>query len=107
MGSAWIIGILIDVIEGSLLGLNALALTIVAYLCLLVYQRIRMFSLLQQMLFIFAVVAINQLISHWIKGILVVSSQSLLFLMPALVSAVLWPWIFALLRGVRRSYNVQ
>lgn len=106
LGTAWFMGILLDVLEGSLLGLNALALTIVAYLMILVYQRVRMFSWIQQVLFVFVLVALNQFITHWAKGILGVSVQSLMFLIPALVSAVLWPVLFMLLRGVRRGFHV-
>lgn len=106
LGTAWVMGVLLDVLEGSLLGLNALALTIVAYVMILVYQRVRMFSWVQQVLFVFALVALDQFIAHWVKGILGVSAQSLMFLVPALVSAVLWPVLFMLLRGVRRGFNV-
>ena len=42
--SAWIAGFFMDVLEGSLLGLNALALALVAYLALSLYQRMRMFT---------------------------------------------------------------
>ena len=107
IGAAWILGIVLDVLEGSLLGLNALALTVVAYCSLLLYQRIRMFSWFQQALFVFVLVAVNQIISHWIKGILGASVQTLIFLIPALISALLWPWVFVVLRGVRRSFNVN
>ncbi len=106
MGVGWLLGILLDVLEGGLLGLNALALTIAAYFVLLFYQRLRMYNWFQQSLFVFILVAMNQVLSLWIKGILGVSVQSLMFLMPALVSAMIWPWIFILLRGVRRKFNV-
>lgn len=107
IGVAWLLGITLDVLEGSLLGLNALALTVVAYFSLLFYQRVRMFSWLQQSLFVFALVALNQILCHWIKGILGSSVQTMMFLMPALVSALLWPWVFVLMRGVRRSFDVK
>ena len=103
MGVAWLMGIMLDVLEGSLLGLNALALTVVAYFSLLLYRRVRMFSWLQQALFVFALVALNQILCHWVKGILGSSTQTLMFLLPAIISALLWPWVFVLLRGVRRS----
>ena len=106
MGVGWLLGILLDVLEGGLLGLNALALTIAAYFILLFYQRLRMYNWFQQSLFVFILVAMNQVLSLWMKGILGVSAQSLVFLMPALVSAMIWPWIFILLRGIRRKFNV-
>lgn len=107
LGSAWIMGIMLDLLEGSMLGLNALSLTLVAYIMLLLYRRVRMFSWLQQAVFVFILVAINQIVSHWIKGILGGSVQTLMFLVPAFISAMLWPWLFVLLRGVRRYYSVQ
>jgi len=30
----------------------------------------------------------------------------LLFLLPALVSALLWPWIYTILHGLSRRFNV-
>lgn len=107
LGTAWVLGILLDVLEGNLLGINALALTIVTYMMLILYQRVRMFGWLQQLLFVFVLVAVNQIISHWVKGILGVSTQTLMFLVPAFVSAALWPMLFMLLRGIRRAYHVH
>ena len=106
MATAWVLGLLLDVLEGSLLGLNALSMTFVVYIMLLMYQRIRMFSMFQQVFFIFILVALNQMISHWIKGVLGVSSQSLMFLVPAAISALLWPLVFILLRGLRRQFGI-
>ena len=107
LGTAWCLGILLDALEGSLLGLNALGLTIVTYVTLLSYQRIRMFTVLQQSVLLFALVALHQLISHWIKGILGLSVQNVMFLIPAFVSALIWPVIFVVLRGVRRQFDVR
>ncbi len=107
IGTAWCLGIVLDVLEGSLLGLNALALTVVAYIALLFYQRVRMFSWLQQALFVFTLVGLNQILCHWVKGILGSSVQTWTFLIPAFVSALLWPWVFVLLRGLRRNFNVN
>jgi len=107
LGTAWTLGILTDALEGSLLGLNALALTIAAYITLLTYQRIRMFTVLQQAALVFALAAMHQLMNHWIKGILGLSVQNVMFLIPALVSALIWPVVFVMLRGVRRQFGVQ
>ena len=107
LGTAWGLGILMDALEGSLLGLNALGMTLVAYVTLLSYQRIRMFTVIQQGALLFALVALHQLISHWIKGILGLSVQNVMFLIPAFVSALIWPVIFVVLRGVRRQFDVR
>ena len=48
IGSAWFIGLILDILKGSVLGINAMALVIVAYVTLSLHLRFRMFSSLQQ-----------------------------------------------------------
>ena len=48
IGSAWVAGIVLDVLEGSVLGLNALGLVVIAYITLSLHQRLRMFSSLRK-----------------------------------------------------------
>lgn len=108
MTVAWVVGFFVDVLEGSMLGLNALVLTLTAYVALSLYQRLRMFSVLQQSSTVLMLVGISQLLAFWI---LTASNQNtasnLLFMAPALSSALLWPWVFLLLRKLRRSFQVS
>ena len=48
MTTAWGIGLLADVLNGSLLGQNALILTLITFLVLTLHQRLRMFPMWQQ-----------------------------------------------------------
>ena len=59
IGSAWCAGLLLDILEGSALGLNAISLVILAYVTLSLHQRMRMFTSLQQSGLIFALVGLN------------------------------------------------
>lgn len=108
IGTAWFVGLLLDILEGSILGLNAMTLAIIAYITLSLHQRIRMFSSVQQSGMVFGLVALNLLISHWLQ---VVSAQTVasnsFFLLAAFTSAILWPYLFQLLRQVRRSFMVR
>lgn len=104
--SAFVTGILLDVLRGNVLGLNALALTIIAFLVQLLYQRLRMFPLWQQSALVLVLVGINQLLFHWMQGITGTTSSSLLFLLPAVISAIVWPWLFMMLRWVRRVFRI-
>lgn len=99
-------GLMLDLLEGSLLGQNALSLSVVAYLSLLLYQRLRVFNMLQQVAVIFVMVGINQLVSQWLQNLTGVGAVSLLFLLPALLSALIWPAVLTLLRHLRRQYGV-
>ena len=91
LGSAFMLGILLDVVRGSVLGLSALSLTLIAFLVGLLYQRLRMFPLWQQSLMVLVLVGINQLLFHWMQSITGTTGDSLLFLLPSLVSALVWP----------------
>lgn len=105
--TAWLTGFFLDVLEGSLLGLNALALALIAYLALSLYQRMRMFTAIQQSSTILILVGIHQLLSFWV---LTANNQNtpsnLIFMISALSSAIVWPFIFYGLRYLRRTFRV-
>ena len=102
-----LVGLGLDVLEGAALGQNAFALMVVALLALILYQRLRVSGLWQQAAVVFVLVCINQLICQWIQNLEGVSVVPLLFLLPALSSALLWPVVLHSLRGVRRYYRVS
>jgi rod shape-determining protein MreD len=101
-----VVGVGLDVLEGAALGQNAFALMVVALLALILYQRLRVSRLWQQAAVVFILVSINQLICQWVQNLEGVSVLPLLFLLPALSSALLWPVVLHSLRGVRRYYRV-
>ena len=106
--SAWIAGLALDVVTGSLLGQHALGLTIVVYLVLYQHQQLRRAPISQQMLTIFFLILVKQTITLFIGGIIDQKPESLLlFYYPALVSVVLWPGVLIILRGFRRSANLK
>ena len=89
---AWVAGLLLDVLEGGLLGVNALSLAIVAYLILTMHQRIKLFPLIQQSFTVFLVVGIHLMIGHFIRSIVGNSVPGIIYLIPAISSAILWPF---------------
>jgi rod shape-determining protein MreD len=102
-----VLGVFMDVLEGAVLGQNALSLAVLALLSLILYQRMRVTSLWQQSAMIFLLIGINQLICQWIQNLQGVAVQSLIFLLPAFTSALLWPVVLLILRGLRRHYEVS
>ena len=103
---AWSVGLIVDVLLGSLLGQHGIAFIIVAYIASSLYQRLRMFSLWQQSMIVFAIVGLNQLINFWIESIVGIGDWNLWYLLASVVSALLWPSVFFLLRYLRRQFNV-
>ncbi len=105
--TAWLIGLAMDVLLGSLIGQHALALVIIAYIAANLYQRLRMFSVWQQALIVFAILGLNQLVNFWVESIAGLSDWSMWYLFPALSGALLWPWVFLMLRFLRRRFDVR
>ena len=99
-------GLLLDVLEGAVLGEHAFALVIVAYATMLLYQRLRMFAVWQQAFIVYVLVGIQQLACHWVENIAGNPEQNLLFLLPALMSAVFWPLVTVCLSFFQRMYAV-
>jgi rod shape-determining protein MreD len=103
---AWVLGLALDVLLGSLLGQHALSLIIVAYVASSLYQRLRMFAVWQQSLIVFAIIGLNQLVNFWIESIAGTTQWSMWYLLPSVVSALVWPWVFLFLRYARRLFHV-
>ncbi|BFM14945.1 rod shape-determining protein MreD [Maricurvus nonylphenolicus] len=103
----WVVGLFLDILEGSLLGSHALALMAVVYVCLLSYQRLRNYVLWHQTVIVFMVVGIHQLIDNWVHSLTGSSASSpLVFLMPAFTSALVWPVVWLVLERFRVQYRV-
>jgi rod shape-determining protein MreD len=107
IATALVLGVGLDVLDGAILGQNAFALVIVSFLSLILYQRLRVYSLWQQAGVVFMLVGINELICQWVQNLQGLSALPRLFLLPAFSSALLWPVVLHVLRGVRRHYLVS
>lgn len=106
VASGWSLGIIHDVLLDTLLGQRALSLCILAYLSTKFHRQIRAFPIWQQAIIIFGFVALGQLPSVWIQGILGHPQTGWTFIFPAITSLLLWPWVFIILRDMRRTYQV-
>jgi len=60
----------------------------------------------QQSLVMLPILGIAQKVALWLNSLAGNRPPTLLYLLPAVISAVLWPWVFSVLRGVRRRFHV-
>lgn len=88
---AWCCGLALDAFRGVVLGQYALAFVIVAYLVHRFHLRVRMFTLLQQALFVFSLLAFYQFILFWIDGVTGHPLSTWARWLPAVTGALLWP----------------
>ena len=105
--TALITGLLADSLQGTLLGQHALALVVIVYLNLNVYLRIRVLSLVQQALYVFGLLMISQLIIIWVDGMMGLPIPASAFFGAPFIGMLLWPWVFAILRDIRRKASLS
>jgi rod shape-determining protein MreD len=104
IATGWSAGLLLDVLTDSLLGQHALALALIAFLALNLNRRMRTSMIWQQALTVLFLVAAEQMLVLWIKGVTGHPPWSLSYFIPSLTSMLLWPVVYAILRGLQRSY---
>lgn len=106
IGIGWTLGLLLDVQQGTVFGQNAIALTIIAWIIVKLHQRIRVFPLVQQALLVCVLLLLAQLFTLWIRTMMGFPPQHWTYWAPAFTSMVIWPWLFIILRDVRRKFYV-
>ncbi|OUR59927.1 rod shape-determining protein MreD [Colwellia sp. 39_35_sub15_T18] len=105
--TAWIMGFLLDVLLGSVLGVHAAAMAIAIYIVAESFQKIRNFSVWQQALITGVLAALYHLVVFWLQRFLIDVVFLTSYLYPVITTIVLWPWMFLLLRKVRRNFSIK
>ena len=100
---AFFTGIVLDASQGTLLGQHTLALVIVVFINLNFYQRIRVLALAQQAFYVLFLLLINQVVIAWIEGFMGRPTPLLAFFGAPVVGMLIWPWVFVVLRDIRRK----
>ncbi len=105
VGSAWVIGILLDVAQGTLLGQHALALCVVVYVTIKFHLLMRVFPLLQLTATVFALLALYQFLLFWINGVAGVTAPAIDYWASVITGAIVWPFLAMFLSGM--SFRAQ
>lgn len=100
---AFFTGLLVDTSQGTLLGQHTLALIIIMFINMNFYQRIRVLSLVQQSIYIFFLLLLNQIIIAWVEGMMGRPPPIIAFFGAPLIGMLIWPWVFVVLRDIRRK----
>lgn len=100
IGTAWVTGILIDVMQGTLLGQHAMTLAIIVFITIQFHLRIRVFPTWQKTATVLALIALGQFMLFWTNGVIGLSTSAGDYLGPVLSSTLLWPVVAGLLNGI-------
>jgi len=105
--TAFVCGLLVDVAQGTLLGQHSLALVIIIFFNLNLHQRIRVMSLAGQAAYVFLLLLLNQISVLWVEGMMQRNTPIMAYFGPPLVGMAIWPWVFILLRDLRRKAHLS
>lgn len=95
---AWLLGLAMDVADGSLFGQHALAYAVMMYLAILLHRRIVMFGMRHQVLHVLAILATAQAVMLLVRIMDGAGFPGPLYLAPSILGALLWPALFSLIR---------
>ena len=104
LGFAFALGLLVDVLLASLIGLHAIQWVVLMFLVARFSSRIRFSSLLPQTFTVFLLLLNERFILLWVLLFRGESSFGIDLWMPAIVGALIWPWLFIFLSKLRQFW---
>ncbi len=107
VGVAFVVGLILDILLGSTLGVRALALSIVAYIAATNFTRLRNFSVWQQALVVGGLTGLAKLVVFWAEYLVQDIQLPVGYFYPLISTTLTWPWIFLLLRKLRRQWKIN
>ncbi len=102
IGSAWGIGLLVDVAYGSLFGQHALAYSTMAFVAVSIRRRLQGFSRWQQAFYVIMLLSLAQAIVLTVNLLTGAPIISWTYFLPAISGALLWPALPLLFTILRR-----
>jgi rod shape-determining protein MreD len=107
VGVAFINGLVLDILLGTSLGVHSFAMSLSIYVMAANYQRLRNYSVWQQAIAVGVMAALYHSLVFWLQHLLTDIYFLFDYLWPVLSSMIIWPWIFWLLRRVRRQLRLS
>ena len=101
VGSAWLVGLVLDIAQGTLLGQHALALALIVFITVRMHLLMRVFPMSQLTASVFSLLALYQFMLFWVNGVVGLPVASIQYWAPVISGTLLWPLVASLLNGAR------
>lgn len=88
---AWLLGLTMDIADGSLLGQHALAYSVLAFAGIVLHHRVLMFTMKNQILHVIPILLINDLIVLAIRKLAGADFPGIAYFAGSLIAGTLWP----------------
>jgi len=91
--TAWLMGLIMDVADGSLLGQHALAYSVLAFAGIVLHRRVLMFTMKDQILHVIPLLLMNDLIVLVIRKLAGADFPAWSYFAGSLIAGALWPML--------------
>ena len=105
--AAWLVGLALDVLYADPLGLNGLLLATLTFVAWRFYERLRMYSVLQHCGLLFVLLLAGELVRMLVQNLAWERGVSWQVVLPALMSALVWPFVYFALQRLRTQLHVR
>lgn len=106
IGVAFLMGILMDVHDATLLGENALSYTLLSYFAIMIHRRVLWFPILTQALHVLPLLLLMQAVQLVVRWIVSQQFPGWFYFAESIVATLLWPLVTnILLAPQRRAVN--
>lgn len=107
VGIGFLAGLLLDILTGTLLGQHALGLSVIAFLTIQTHRRVRVFPLWQQSVFVVLLLLVERMLFFWVDGTIGRPARGAESWVAPFLGGIIWPWLFIVLRDLRRRFHVS
>ena len=89
--SAWLSGLILDLMAGGLMGENAMILSVISYLSFRFRFQIRVYPIWQIMVVVLLFLSFGELLSLWIQGVSGTMNISVIGWINISIAVIIWP----------------
>lgn len=106
IGVAWFVGLWLDLLTGTLFGLHAFVLALIAYFIVKFQVQVRSLPLWQQTLLVMVLTAAYLALQYWVLALAGTSPDTWKYWLPIVTTTLLWPWVCILLRDFQHRFEL-
>ncbi len=105
--SAWLSGLILDLMVGGLMGENAMILSVISYLSYRFRFQIRVYPIWQIMVVVLLFLSLGELLSLWIQGVSGTMNLSVIGWINISIAVIIWPIFMGFIQKMESAFLEQ
>lgn len=105
--SAWLSGLILDLMAGGLMGENAMILSVISYLSYRFRFQIRVYPIWQIMVVVLLFLSLGELLSLWIQGVSGTMNISVIVWINISIAVIIWPIFMGFIQKMESVFLEQ